>query len=299
MITIISEINDITTSSFVKYCRARGCDVIRINCNINPISFYNQISCISGPIWFRRFFYPKFEEQYECEFNNTLNRYKNKEIQEVISFCFDNLSVFKLGNFKYCRVNKLVTLQIATSVGLKTPEFIITNDYEEIKNFKKSVGEIIVKSSYEPFSGFGFTSFTDLVNIEILKNKNFKFPSFYQKKVDKKIEIRTLFLSDKFYSMAIFSQTNEKTKIDFRNYDYLTPNRLSPIDLPSEIEIKLKALMDKLKLNFGVIDLILSPDNEYHFLEVNPVGQFDDLLRIGNYNIYESILKTLIYETNF
>jgi glutathione synthase/RimK-type ligase-like ATP-grasp enzyme len=44
--------------------------------------------------------------------------------------------------------------------------------------------------------------------------------------------------------------------------------------LPSAIQAKLLALMDRLGLVFGCVDIILTPAGEYVFLEVNPSGQW-------------------------
>lgn len=37
--------------------------------------------------------------------------------------------------------------------------------------------------------------------------------------------------------MAIFSQQNEKTKIDFRNYDYSRPNRVVPYECQDDFVV--------------------------------------------------------------
>jgi glutathione synthase/RimK-type ligase-like ATP-grasp enzyme len=44
--------------------------------------------------------------------------------------------------------------------------------------------------------------------------------------------------------------------------------------LPEEIAVRLKTLMHKLGLVYGAIDLRLTPDGQYVFLEINPAGQF-------------------------
>ena len=98
------------------------------------------------------------------------------------------------------------------------------------------------------------------------------YPSLFQNLIEKKFEIRTFFLLDRFYSMAIFSQQKESTSIDFRNYDVKNPNRYVPFSIPKSIESKLKLFMKKLDLKTGSIDLIVTPNDEYVFLEVNPVG---------------------------
>ena len=65
--------------------------------------------------------------------------------------------------------------------------------------------------------------------------------------------------------MAVFSQENNKTAQDFRNYDQDNPNRTVPYKLPVRIISKLTRLTRKLSLNTGSIDLIRSIDGEYYF----------------------------------
>jgi glutathione synthase/RimK-type ligase-like ATP-grasp enzyme len=82
--------------------------------------------------------------------------------------------------------------------------------------------------------------------------------------------------------------------IDYRNYNYGKPNRFVPIVLPIEIEQKLHALMEVLQLNTGSIDLIYTKNNEYVFLEVNPVGQYGGMVsEPGNYYLDKIIAKHL------
>ena len=93
--------------------------------------------------------------------------------------------------------------------------------------------------------------------------------------------------------MAIFSQQKESTSIDFRNYDVKNPNRYVPFSIPKSIESKLKLFMKKLDLKTGSIDLIVTPNDEYVFLEVNPVGQFDFVSVNCNYYIEKEIAIAL------
>src|SRR5690606_41647080 len=65
-------------------------------------------------------------------------------------------------------------------------------------------------------------------------------------------------------------------------------NRTVAFNLPSDIENKLTKLMNVLSLNFGSIDMIVSKNREYYFLEVNPVGQFGMVSFPCNYNIERS-----------
>lgn len=83
--------------------------------------------------------------------------------------------------------------------------------------------------------------------------------------IDKKYEIRTFYLKGKFYSMAIFSQNDSKTVVDFRNYNIEKPNRTVPYNLPKSITHKISQLMRNLEMNCGSIDLIYGKDDEFYF----------------------------------
>lgn len=44
--------------------------------------------------------------------------------------------------------------------------------------------------------------------------------------------------------------------------------------LPAEVENLLRTLMARMGLEYGAIDLRLTPEGQYVFLEINPAGQF-------------------------
>ena len=78
----------------------------------------------------------------------------------------------------------------------------------------------------------------------------------------------------------------------------LEVKRVLPIDIPTEIIRKLKLLMKELYLESGSIDMIVTPDDEYVFLEVNPVGQYDYVGKRCNYQLDKEIALTLIKMNN-
>jgi hypothetical protein len=53
-------------------------------------------------------------------------------------------------------------------------------------------------------------------------------------------------------------------------------------------------LMDRLELNYGALDLIVTPGGEHVFLEVNPVGEFWWLERWAGLPISEAIADLLL-----
>jgi glutathione synthase/RimK-type ligase-like ATP-grasp enzyme len=52
-------------------------------------------------------------------------------------------------------------------------------------------------------------------------------------------------------------------------------------------------MLGKLNLTFGAFDLIQTPDDEYIFLEVNPVGEWGMLERDLDFAIADSIARLL------
>jgi glutathione synthase/RimK-type ligase-like ATP-grasp enzyme len=97
-------------------------------------------------------------------------------------------------------------------------------------------------------------------------------PCLFQENVSKRVELRVIAVGSELFCAEIDSQRSELTAQDWRrSYPDL---RHRPHTLPSEVERGLRELMDRLGLLFGAIDLILTPDGRYVFLEINANGQW-------------------------
>ena len=168
--------------------------------------------------------------------------------------------------------NKLQQLLVAQKLGLIIPETYIGTSYKEGLPEK-----LISKHISDCFSLYMnkkiYTSYTCRAK---LSPKEEFFVSMFQSEIPKKIELRILYVGGQCYGLAIFSQMNSKTRLDYRNYDYDCPVREEVYEIPVELETKISKLMCELDLQIGVLDFILSPEGEYIFLEVNPCGQYDN-----------------------
>lgn len=221
------------------------------------------------------------EERALKEFYN----YKILHKKSVIFFNF-------IENFSN---NKLIQLEFAKKNGLVVPfTKIINNKKDLFKITKQIITKPIIKSITEKKGNSVFINYTSEITKSYFKNcRNDFFPSLVQEKIEKLFEIRSFYINGRFYSMAIFSQANSKTKVDFRSYDKFKQNRCVPFKLPFDIELKLKCLMKDLKLESGSIDIIKNIDNKYVFLEVNPNGEFGLLSETCNYNLEQVIAKRI------
>jgi len=195
-------------------------------------------------------------------------------------------------------VNKLKVLDAALHEGLKVPNTEIYTRKKDLQNFFDTKSKIITKSISDIYpigNRHEVKSYLTkrLNQSEINDIPDSFYPSLFQAEVEKEYEIRTFYFFGKFYSVAIFSQFDRSTSVDYRNYNYTKPNKTELYMLPHDIELKLKRMMDKIGLNTGSIDIIKSTDGEYYFLEVNPVGQFGAFNDIMSVDIFKTIAEKL------
>jgi ATP-GRASP peptide maturase of grasp-with-spasm system len=239
-------------------------------------------------------------EKNAFDLSSLLNsNYMNDEFDALKEYIFESI-------YKTCKINlgkplfnlnRLKVFEIAKNCGLITPKYEIISNWKQLENSKESLGKIVTKAIsngiYEEIRNHRFYTYTELVEEKLYTENvnNTFFPSLITGLVEKKIEIRSFFIDGHFFSMAIFSQSNEKTKIDFRKYGN---NRNEPYKLPDNIENKLKKVFKELELNCGSVDLIVDQDDNYVFLEINPVGQYGMTSEPCNYNLDKLIANYLI-----
>jgi len=208
-----------------------------------------------------------------------------------------------LGSYYRRHNNKLIHLSFAKSAGLLVPETIICSNKKQALKFytacnstliTKPINRPLVYAEEHKLNGHIYGIYTSkITENDIKKIPESFFPSTLQKNIDKKIELRIFYLRGKCYTMAIFSQGNEKTNTDFRKYDRKNPNFNVPFNLPNEEQKKIRKFMNSVKLDTGSIDMIYTPDGKYYFLEVNPVGQFGIVSYSCNYNLEKKIALEL------
>jgi len=214
-----------------------------------------------------------------------------------------------LGGFnKETQNNKIKNLLLAQKCGLKIPMTIITSNLDDaLKTFSNGIiTKVLKKEIYYEEEGYAYYSEgTQLLTLDEIKpSPNNFFPTQFQEAVIKQFELRVFFINDKTYTMAIIPLSNrisQEQNIDYRVFENNEITKLYkniPYCLPIIIEEKIKALMSCLGLKIGSIDFIVDKNDEYIFLEINPVGQYHWVSFFCNYNLDEKIaieLKEIIY----
>jgi len=227
-----------------------------------------------------------------------INKYMDEENSKIVDFLHSYFTTIPhLGCFKdNFSINKLFILQQAKQEKMLTPHFMIANNKSTVKQFIHKHTYCIVKG----IDKNGFTirkkivlsNLSKLVSASELEHfpENFNY-SFIQQYIDKKADIRVFYLDGKIFSTAIFSQNDEKTKIDFRNYNEEKPNRIQPFKMPEVEKKKLRKLMNKLNYKTGSIDYLLDKNSNLYFLEINPIGQYGFISQKCNLFLDKEICK--------
>lgn len=250
-------------------------------------------------VWYRR--EPEFvvsASDYATDLQKQLVKNMHYEQKVLRDFLIYKLRhVFWLSNPSNASMNKLKVLELAKEVKLNVPEWKVSFSLPEIER-ELNERKLITKPLFETIGveqgADFFNTRTEVVERSDLDKMTGIKPSFFQELVEKESEIRVVFLCGKFYAMEIFSQKNDETKIDFRNYNTETPMRFSGHEIPEELKLQITELMNLLNLNFGSLDFIYTKDGKYIFLEVNPVGQFGMTSTPNNYGIEYDIAEILI-----
>lgn len=231
-----------------------------------------------------------------------ISQYIHEESQSLRKFMFNDSfvkSIKILSNSSFQTLNKLEVLALANNLRLITPNYLITKSKFDVISFKSKYNRIITKPIHESLflnlNQEAWSQYTEEVNDDILAEMtNSFYPTLFQELVEKRYEIRSFVLDSKIYSMAIFSQNDDQTSVDFRRYNPRKWNRNVPYNLPDEVENKLLKLMHSLQLNTGSIDLVRDHNGRYVFLEVNPNGQFGMVSHPCNYNLEMKIAEAIM-----
>jgi MvdC family ATP-grasp ribosomal peptide maturase len=249
-------------------------------------------------VWARKVWTPKMDDSLGPEFHEMC-------VRESYSMLYGFLDYFHAARWvndprrSQDAENKLRQLRLAEGAGLIIPRTLATNDPEQAREFFKELdGKMVAKLlrplsvSMGPAPLFVYTSDVkeeDLAEAELLRHS----PMVFQERIPKAVELRIAYVDGDCFAGAIDASGTLKGKTDWR----LSCPGESPwfaVEVPDDIRARLKALMNKLGLVYGAIDMIKTPEAEHVFLEVNPGGEWGMLERDLNYPISEALADALL-----
>jgi len=161
-------------------------------------------------------------------------------------------------------------LDLAQKIGLAIPTTLMTSDPKEALDFwRRNDGNVIYKQFRALPDAWRETrrirpeeaAFAESISVT---------PVIFQRFVDAVADVRATVIGDEIFAAAADPRAGEYP-VDFRfNMNLKWEHHV----LPPAVEDSLRLLMRRLGLEYGAIDMRLTPDGQYVFLEINPAGQF-------------------------
>ncbi len=319
MILVVTEAGDRTANQVIDRLLARGAEVARFN----PADFPSRASISItldakgrravtlihagakidlhrlDALWYRR---PQGPVPHDEIADEAVRRYLEAE-------CAHHL--WDVWNLLDCRIVpatpsviaradlKAAQLAMAGSVGFELPPTLVSNDPDEFLDFcQRHQGKVISKAPGPSFNGHfanQVARYTEPVaRRELGHAQSIRFgPVIFQAYVPKRIELRITVVGRQVFAAEIHSQASKRARHDWRHYDLAnTPHARHT--LPSEVERCCVRLVQQLGLCYGAIDMVLTPQGRYVFLEINPNGQYQWIEQLTGLPISEAICDLLM-----
>ena len=192
--------------------------------------------------------------------------------------------------------SKAWQLKVAAELGFKIPETLISNDPARVRSFVDSRAPVLVKYFTPHFwsddarrevSQAGPTVLRDVSRISDASIAI--CPAIYQRLVDKRYELRVTVIGHRLFAARIGS-ADDGSYLDWRDHCGHDGFVMEAAELDTQTAERIRAIMVRLDLKYGCVDLAVDQDGDTVFFEVNSGGQFlfvDDYIRefnlLGNF----------------
>ncbi|MEM8805470.1 MAG: MvdD family ATP-grasp ribosomal peptide maturase [Cyanobacteria bacterium P01_G01_bin.38] len=250
-------------------------------------------------VWYRRI---RIGQKIPSTMEAQLRQAAVQESRRTVTGMIASLRAFHLDPVVNIRraEHKQLQLQVAREIGLEIPRTLLTNHPAAVREFAQTCEQGLVTKMLTSFAIYEddeekvvYTNPVSAADLEDLEGLQL-CPMTFQEKIPKALELRATIVGREVFTAAVDSQRLEKSHHDWRRQGVALLHDWQPYMLPIEIQEKLLTLMERLNLNYGAIDMILTPDNRHIFLEVNPCGEFFWLDLLPGLAISQTIAKHLL-----
>jgi hypothetical protein len=217
-------------------------------------------------VWHRRRYLPPASAAYGANDR----QYFQREWTELLAGMFGSLDQPWLVNDpdRQQAALKPLQLRLAEQIGLRIPDTLITNDPAAAAAFVDRHDRRVVHKALTPprhrFLATKYWEESDRAQLPSLVLA----PAIFQEAVTGGRELRITVIGDRLFAAEFRPAAGV---VDGR-LDLETAYRAHA--LPRDISSRLLGLMRLLGLVFGTIDMKVTDDGEYVFLELNPMGQY-------------------------
>ncbi|KFE66375.1 MvdC/MvdD family ATP grasp protein [Hyalangium minutum] len=231
-------------------------------------------------VWMRRMGTPQLDDTLESAWREGCLR----ESQAALEGFLDGLEaagcrfINPMGAERTAQ-NKLHQLRLARMLGLEVPRTLVTNDAARVRSFFTQVrGRMVAKMQMPLTQSMGggqpfvYTAAIGPEHLDALEELRHS-PMVFQERIDKARELRVAVVGGRCFVGAIDASRSRRGQVDWRRAE---PSEChwEPGVLPTPVAARLEQLIATLGLVYGAVDLIVTPEGRYVFLEVNPGGEW-------------------------
>jgi ATP-grasp ribosomal peptide maturase len=196
---------------------------------------------------------------------------------------------------------KPVQLAEARKVGLTVPRTLITNDPAQAREFAEKTANTIYKPMSSAILPHGAAAGPMLYASEVTGDHLAdgegvsSTAHMFQERIDHQYAVRLTVVDERMFAAAIHAHS-EASVLDWRSdYDSLT---YRVVEVPYDVRRSVKDLMLRLGLRFGAFDFLVTPDDKWVFLEINPNGQWAWIEQKTGMPIASAVADALMAEDN-
>jgi len=322
MILIITSPEDPSANTVEAILRRRGANVLRFDTADFParaqltISYRPQVPryCLRvrgathrfdrvDAVWFRR---PGQVEVDAAITDAEVRTVLEQDCKEFLASFWESLDTRALPGLPIdlqIAQRKASQLGLARALGFEIVPTIVSNDPQEFLDLYRAqsgrlISKIIGSLTLRSRMGSEFMRYTNLVSRrDVMHAQSIAHgPLVMQAYVPKKLEIRVTVVADQVFAAEIHSQATNRTRFDWRRYDLkATPHAIH--HLQQDVAARCVELVKRSRLSYGTIDLILTPDDRYVFLELNSAGEYGWIEQLTGLPISAAIADFLLGET--
>lgn len=176
--------------------------------------------------------------------------------------------------------NKMLQLKAACDVGLSPPKSYFGSSIDRVKEAFGNTSNLVIKP-FEPFSwryadGRTRCAFASRASVRLLDNYEagtiLAAPAIFQEEIVKEFDVRAFVFGDQIHAYKIHQTSG---RLDSR--EDLTDSKvttISKMNLPVDVQQKIGLLMSRMGVEVACMDLVPDRNGEYHFLDLNPSGNW-------------------------
>ncbi|WKD50303.1 MvdC/MvdD family ATP grasp protein [Microbulbifer spongiae] len=252
-------------------------------------------------VWYRRF---NPGADLPKDMDKQQRKACREEAKRTLLGYLQSLDCFVMDDYWQIRKasNKEYQQKLALQLGLNMPATLITNQPAAVMKFHQAYSGKMITKMQTAFSlvqdnreQVVYTSKVEEQHLQQLDGLAL-CPMVFQENIHKQLELRVTLVGDRVFCAALDSNKHAEMRDDWRKIGAITMHEWFDYSLPEDITYKLQALRKKLSLNYGAADIILTPEDQYYFLEINPCGEFYWLDQYTQAGICEAIAEHLHHQ---